>query len=112
MVVEWDVPSGQACPVTTALQSVMLSTRRQHGCLGCSLATEVGERVTLHYQEVWATEDDLKAQVQSDRFTTLARLIESATDPPRVEFALPGGQRGFDYVFELRQAPKQHTRYR
>jgi quinol monooxygenase YgiN len=110
MVVEWNVPAGQACPITTALQHVMLSTRRQHGCLGCSLATDVGERVTLHYQEIWATEEDLGRQVQSERFTTLAQLIEAATEPPRIEFALPGGNRGIDYVFELRQTSARRAR--
>ena len=106
MVVEWDVPSGQACPVTAALQSVMMATKQQRGCLGCSLATEVAERVTLHYEENWASEEDLARQVQSERFATLARLIECATYPPRVEFALPGGPRGLDYAFEQRRVSR------
>jgi quinol monooxygenase YgiN len=109
MVVEWNVPPGQAWPVTTALQGVMLSTRRQRGFLGCSLATDVGERVTLHYEESWATQEDLEQQVRSERFAMLARLIESATQPPRVEFALPTGTRGLDYVFELRRNPSGTT---
>jgi hypothetical protein len=96
VTVEWEVPAPQACPVATALQSLMLATRRQPGCLGCSLDTDMHERVTLRYRERWSTEADLAR-----------RLIVSATSPPRVEFALAAGTtRGFEYARELRQEPQ------
>ena len=109
MVVEWDVASPQVRPVAAALHGVMLSTREQRGFLGCSLATEVGARVTLHYEESWATEEALQKQVRSERFAVLCRLIESAVSHPRVEFALPGGKRGFDYAQALRETARVVT---
>ena len=44
----------------------------------------------------------LRRELRSDRFATLAALMESATEPPVVEIALPGGTRGLDYVEEVR----------
>jgi quinol monooxygenase YgiN len=82
----------------------MLTTRLQSGCLGCSLRTEAGERVTLHYLEAWADEDHLKRQVRSDRFTALSGLVEGATSLPRIEFALSDGKRGLDSASEGRGA--------
>jgi len=55
----------------------------------CSLATELDQKVTLHFAEAWDSEESLKRHVRSDRFVTLAGLMESATEAPRVEFALP-----------------------
>ena len=109
MVVEWDVPPSQVRPVAAALHGVMLSTREQRGFLGCSLATEVGTRVTLRYEESWATQEALEEQLRSERFAVLCRLIESAVCHPRVEFALPGGTRGLDYAQALREATRDVT---
>jgi quinol monooxygenase YgiN len=62
--------------------------------------------VTVQFVESWESEEGLKRHVRSDRFVTLAGLMESATEAPRVEFALPGGTRGLDYAGEVRrQAP-------
>lgn len=104
MLVEWHVPAGQAPPIAAAVQSVMMTTREQRGCLGCTLSTDARERFTLHYEESWATEQDLKRQLISERFSELAGLIESATEAPRIEFALPAGTRGLEYVVEVRRA--------
>jgi hypothetical protein len=62
----------------------------------------VGEQVGLQYVEEWATEDLLRREVRSDRFRTLATLMEHATSQPVVEFVLPGRTRGLDYVDEVR----------
>jgi quinol monooxygenase YgiN len=105
MDVEWAVPAGQAVNVTAALQAIMSATRRQRGCLGCSLCTEAGDLVKLHYLETWQDEDDLKRQLASERFTSFAGLVELSSVPPRIEFSLPGGVRGLDFAEEIRQVP-------
>ena len=103
MTVEWTVRPEQFRSVATALHSVMMATRAEPGCLNCSLATELGKRVTIQFVEAWESEESLKRHVRSDRFVTLAGLMESATEAPRVEFALPGGPRGLDYASEVRR---------
>ena len=101
LTVEWFVPLGEATAIAAALHSLMVTVRGERGCLRSSLSTDVGERVTLRYIQHWQSEEDLKRHLQSGAFASLAGLVEGATDPPRIEFALPGGIRGLDYVEEF-----------
>jgi len=102
MTIEWFVPLGQSRPITIALHSVAADTRATHGCLGCSVATDIGKRATVRYVEEWLTEDDLRERMQSDTFSDLITLIEDATQPPRIEFELAHETRGLDFVAEVR----------
>ena len=81
----------------------MIATRAEPGCTGCSLSTEMGARVVIHYVEEWNSEDDLRRQLRSNRFATLAELMERASEQPRVEFILPHAVRGLDYAEEVRR---------
>jgi hypothetical protein len=58
----------------------------------------------VRYTEEWETEEDLRRRLEGSSFSNLAALIDEATEPPLVEFALPGGVRGLDYVEEARRA--------
>jgi quinol monooxygenase YgiN len=109
VVLEWKIPPGQARPITEALQAVMLATRRERGCAGCSLATQVSDLVTVRYEEDWETEDGLRHHLRSDRFRALATLVESATETPRIEFVLPQGARGLDYAEQVRASATTGT---
>jgi quinol monooxygenase YgiN len=100
LTVEWFVPLGQARPITLALHAMMADTRRSHGCLGCSVSTGLADRGTVRYIEEWQTEEDLRCRLDSNSFRELVALIEDATEPPLVEFTLPEGTRGLDYVEE------------
>jgi quinol monooxygenase YgiN len=101
VTIEWHVPIGQAHPTTMALHSIAAETRMAHGCVGCSVAADLTHRGTLRYTEEWLTEQDLRVEMQSDTFGQLIRLIEGATEPPRIEFALPHQTRGLDFVVEV-----------
>jgi quinol monooxygenase YgiN len=103
MTLTWSVPPGESRPITAALQGLMVASRGEHGCLNCSLTTSMSERVTIIYVEDWRTEEDLKRQLRSARFTALAELLESASGRPTIEFILPDGNRGIDYAGEVRQ---------
>lgn len=104
MVLEWRVPPGQAQPITAALQDVMLATRREAGCLSCSVFTLASERITVRYAEDWDTEEHLRNQIRSERFRVIASLVEEATEAPRIQFVLPAGTRGIEYATEVREA--------
>jgi quinol monooxygenase YgiN len=108
VAMRWKVPVGQTRAITEALQSVMFATRLERGCAACSVATEAGERVTVLYQEDWDSEEDLRRQVRSPRFVRLAGLVESALEPPEIEFRLPTGTRGLDYAEEIRGETNAH----
>ena len=102
MTVRWVVPLGESRSITEALHHIMVEARRSAGCLRCAVSTDVGREVDLQYVEEWASEDMMRRAVCSDRFATLAALMEHATAQPLVEFVLPDGVRGLDYVNEVR----------
>jgi quinol monooxygenase YgiN len=102
MTIEWFVPIGQTRPITLALHSLAAETRTVRGCIGCSLATDIGNRGTVRYSEEWLTEEDLRRRIRSDNFSQLATLMDDATQPPRIQFALAHETRGFDFLEEVR----------
>jgi quinol monooxygenase YgiN len=104
MRLEWKVPAGQVRPMTSAVQAVMLATRGEAGCLGCSLSTRLSGYVAFRYEEEWDTEESLQRQVASERFTRLVALVEAATEPPTIEFTMLGQTRGLEYAAEVRGA--------
>jgi quinol monooxygenase YgiN len=98
MTIQWLVPVGKVRSMTDALNSLMSATRAEPGCTGCSVSADVGEKGSIRYTEEWQSEEALQRQFQTHRFSSLVTLVESATEPPVVEFLLPGGSRGLDYV--------------
>jgi hypothetical protein len=83
-----------------ALRSLMIPTRLQPGCLGCS--TWVDPDWTVHYEEDWATEAQIRDRVASDPFTRLLSVIEASEGQPRVQFDFVTRTRGLDYIEEVR----------
>jgi quinol monooxygenase YgiN len=104
MTVNWRIPAGEARPLAASLQTLMVSTRNQPGCTGCSLSTEMSTQAAVRYVEEWSTEDDLRQQIRSERFAALAELLEHSSEQPTVEFTLASTCRGLDYAHEVRQA--------
>jgi quinol monooxygenase YgiN len=84
-----------------ALRFLLQPTRLEPGCLGCVVWSEPDS--IIHYEEEWATEEDIRRHIQSDRFTSLLSVIESAQEPLRVQFDFVKATRGLDYVAEVRQ---------
>ena len=83
------------------LRFLVLSTRIEPGCLGCTAWTDPD--FTVRYAEHWATESDMRARVRSDNFTSLLSVLEAGGDP-RVEFDFVTLTRGLDYIDEVRRA--------
>jgi quinol monooxygenase YgiN len=102
MIIEWLVPVGQTRSLVIALHAVAADIRTCHGWVSCSVSTDIESRGTIRYVEEWLTEDDLRQRLVSDSFLQLAALMEDAAQPPRIEFALAGRTRGFDFVEEVR----------
>jgi hypothetical protein len=82
------------------LQYQTPGTRLEHGCLGCG--AWLGSESTVRYCEDWATEDDLRRRVLSERFTSLLAVVEAAADA-QVQFDFVNQTRGLEYVVELRE---------
>jgi len=104
MTIEWLVPLGETRPITMALHAVAADTRDVRGCVGCSVLTDIGKSGAVRYVEDWQTEEDLRRRLQSETFNQVITLIDRASRPPRIEFALAHGTRGLDFVEEVRRA--------
>jgi len=104
MTVEWLVPLGQARPITMALHSLSADIRTSPGCAGSSVSTSQANGIAVRYIEDWETEGDLREHLRSVTFRRLIALVDGAIHPPRIEFTLPGGVRGLDYVVEVQRS--------
>jgi quinol monooxygenase YgiN len=86
-----------------ALRFLIVGTRIEEGCLGCSVWVEPDS--TVQYVEEWASEAAMRRRVRSDGFTSLLAIMESARDRPRVQFDFVTRTRGLDYIEEIRGRP-------
>ena len=102
LTVTLSAPANYAQDLVEAFRFLMVSTRLDRGCLGCSVWTEPDSSV--HYVEEWSSEEDIRRRVGSDRFTSVLALLESAREPPQVKFDFVSNTRGLDYVAEVRQS--------
>ena len=87
------------------LRYLMTTTRQEPGCLECSAWSERDS--TVHYNEGWATELDVRRRVRSTGFTSLLAVMECATEPPIVQFDFVTVTRGLDFVEEVRGAARE-----
>jgi quinol monooxygenase YgiN len=90
-----------------ALRFLMMATRLEAGCQGCSAWAELDS--TVHYVEEWISEADLRQRVRSAAFTSLIAVMESVHEPPRVQFDFVTKTRGLDYVAEVRRLRELST---
>jgi quinol monooxygenase YgiN len=95
--------SSQATRILDALQTLMVTTRLEPGCLGCVARQEEAGNWIVHYEEEWETEADLRRRVRSDRFTSILSLLEASIAPPDIQFDFVTTTRGLDYVAAVRQ---------
>ena len=86
--------------VVEGLRFLMSGTRLEPGCRECSVWVDPDS--TVHYVEEWETEADMRQRVRSPSFTSLLGVIDSATEPPRVQFDFVTSTRGLDYVVQVR----------
>jgi quinol monooxygenase YgiN len=104
MTVDWLVPMGETRAIAAALHALMAAARESRGCVSCSMSTGISDRGSVRYTEEWETEADLRRRLQSEAFLPLASLIEDVTGTTHVEFDLPCGKRGLEFVYENRSA--------
>jgi quinol monooxygenase YgiN len=102
MTLRWHIPLARSRSITQALHSLMVAARSEPGFVSSSMSADVAARAGVQYSEEWASEAHLRRILISDHFAQLAALLDDATDPPTVRFALPAGERGLDYLDDVR----------
>ena len=73
----------------------------EEGSISCSAWSGGGSLGPFDVED-WATEENFRRRVLSDRFTVLLSVVESATDA-EVQFDFVNQTRGLNYVLELRE---------
>ncbi len=88
----------------------MLPVQLQGGAVQASLMIEAGGPDDICYIEEWPTADALAAEIGTRRFSRLLALMETAAEPPTLEFRFVAETRGLDYVEAvLSEAPRPAT---
>ena len=93
--------SRTAQPLVEAFRFLILSTRPDPQCLGCSTWAEPD--LSVHYIEEWKTDADMRRRVRSEAFTSVLSLVETVSERPHVQFDFVASTRGLDYVEEVRE---------
>lgn len=86
----------------TALQSLARLARLAHECLETHLFTESNAPRTLCYTEAWDTEENLCSMLRSEHFTRLAELMETAVEPPTLDFRTITAIRNLEFARQVR----------
>ena len=92
MTFNWNVPPGEARPITEALHVLMIAARAERGYVNCSLSAELGDFAKVRYREEWQTEEDLQRQVQEPALRQAGRAHRASQRP--AERAVPPGELG------------------
>jgi len=74
----------------------------EKGFITCRLSLEAENANTLCYEERWETQKDFEKQARSPRYFQILALMESATEPPSLEFHFVSETRGLEYLEALR----------
>jgi quinol monooxygenase YgiN len=94
----------KAHELVQALHALMPRPGVGRGCTEAHIAADFERGNTFWYGEDWAEAAALEAHLRSDRFSQLLALLETAAEPPLVEFRVITDTRGLDYVAAVRNA--------
>jgi quinol monooxygenase YgiN len=98
------IPSSplRSAELVQAFRSLMRSARAEKGFVTCQLCLDADNANMLQYEERWATREDFEDQIRAPRYTRFLALMESATEPPMLEFHFVSETRGLEYVAAVR----------
>ena len=92
-----------------ALQSLERQAKLERGCLEVHLFAECHDPHNLCYTEAWDTEENLGLMLCSEHFTRLAELMETATEPPALDFRTITVIRGLEFAQQARHSHKENA---
>ena len=88
------------------------SARLDSRCIQACLYRDIDEPNAVCYVEDWSSTEALETEIRSDRFSSLLALMETAAEPPTLQFRLVDDLRGLDYVAEVRGEQARTTQGR
>jgi quinol monooxygenase YgiN len=107
LVVRLNAAPGRKLQLAEALRRMRREIHGHRGCVDVHVAADVDETTVLWYCEEWDDLEGLERELRTDRFTHLLALVETAAQPPLVEFRVITETRGLEYVASVRGAPAE-----
>lgn len=92
-----------------ALQALERQAKLQRGCLETHLFADSRDPRILCYIEMWDTEENLGLMLCSEHFTRLAELMETAVEPPTLDFRTITAIRGLEFAQQARHSHKENA---
>ena len=89
-----------------ALRSITAAAQVERGFLSSRIYQEAGNPEALCLEQEWNSEAELKSHIRSSSFTDLLMLMETAIEPPMLEFHSVSEIRGLEYAEAVRFGDK------
>ena len=94
-------------PMIQALATIMFQASLDNGCVDSQLFAETGNPRALRYVEQWASREVFEAQINSQRFSMLLALMETASEMPNLEIRTITERQSLDYINTIRMRGSQ-----
>jgi quinol monooxygenase YgiN len=98
LLVRLVAPQGSVEAILSALRTV---SRPAHQARGCSFAQVYQcpyDAQQIEYVEEWDNAEELRGQLDSERFRRLLALLEMAADRPVLEFRVVSDTHGLEFI--------------
>jgi quinol monooxygenase YgiN len=110
LVVRLNAAPGRKFQLAEALRRMKHEIHGRRGCIDGHVAADLDEADVLWYCEEWDDLEGLERELRTDRFTQLLALVETAAQPPLMEFRVISETRGLEYVASVRGVPAPEQR--
>lgn len=101
--------SQRLASLLAALQTLEREATLERGCVETHLFAECRDPQNLCYTEMWDTEENLCLMLRSEHFTRLAELMETAAEPPALDFRTITTIRGLEFAQQARHGHKENA---
>ena len=105
LLVRLVAPETRVKELVHALRAVIRGAQQARGCRFAEICVPIGDFRRVNYVEEWDDEAELRAQFLSERFVRLLALIETAAEPPVMEFRFISKIQGLEYIATAGMSP-------
>jgi quinol monooxygenase YgiN len=89
--------------IETILRSLVGPTSVLEGCISCRVIQDMVQPEMMRLEEEWESEESLHVRLRSSGFRTVLAAMDLSGEPPRVQFELPSGKSGMEYLSRIRR---------
>jgi quinol monooxygenase YgiN len=87
--------------VLSTIHSILGPTSAKSGCLGCGFYSRTQNDDELLLLEKWESKKDLESHIRSDEFQKVLAAMETAIEPPEINFHTITSTEGLELVKKI-----------